>query len=401
MLDLEKVLVKTIAYRFKKLRGNTPANLISSQKSAINRIENEINTKSGNFVTETLLDEYTDYFGKEKSKLIFGSETDIENILYFMFQQIYLKIIPTHMVKTMRYPFNSDEFQDDIDTDIIETFRKIFFIFGDYSRWYKIRKDQNDPDQNIDCDSMFQIIWLLLKNKIITSFKIHVIEEICNKSHKFLFSNINGKFNLWYRKQFMKIIIPEALEKLQSDSIFKIGLMVNHLIDDFYEDNLPQSYLEDVPLEEFFMPVKRYHISTPANNSKEENKKIAEEMFRMLTINKTIKNRKDIEELDKLMFFKEIESVTDLSTPFVNEVRQVSAANFLDKILETPEIFNSFHGLNDRDRKIPGLLSVNSQASKLFQYKANEAILKQIDDLIRYQNRYINLIKWDELSSFL
>ena len=67
----------------------------------------------------------------------------------------------------------------------------------------------------------------------------------------------------------------------------------------------------------------------------------------------------------------------------------------------TPDIFHRLHDLNSKERKIPGLLTVNSQASKLFQIKVNEVYLQQIDELVRFQNIYINLIKWDELETFL
>ena len=67
----------------------------------------------------------------------------------------------------------------------------------------------------------------------------------------------------------------------------------------------------------------------------------------------------------------------------------------------TPDIFDRFHDLNSNERKIPGLLSTNSQASKLFQFKVNEVYLQQIDELVRFQNIYINLIKWDELETFI
>ncbi|MFZ2876547.1 MAG: hypothetical protein WAZ66_03550 [Enterococcus aquimarinus] len=50
MLDLERILRKIIAYRFKKLRGDTPYELISSQRGNMNRIEQGINVTSGNFV---------------------------------------------------------------------------------------------------------------------------------------------------------------------------------------------------------------------------------------------------------------------------------------------------------------------------------------------------------------
>ncbi|HEL0635695.1 TPA: hypothetical protein TUV09_001965, partial [Streptococcus equi subsp. zooepidemicus] len=107
MLDLERILRKIIAYRLKKLRGDTPYELISSQRGNMNRIEQGKNVTSGNFVSDTLLDEYSKYFGKSKPELIFGNDAEIENTLCFMFLQVFVKIIPDVKVPDMQYPFKS------------------------------------------------------------------------------------------------------------------------------------------------------------------------------------------------------------------------------------------------------------------------------------------------------
>ncbi|HFI0078065.1 TPA: hypothetical protein ACGOTL_002139, partial [Streptococcus suis] len=196
-------------------------------------------------------------------------------------------------------------------------------------------------------------------------------------------------------------IMPEALEKLRTDSIFKMGFMVKDLIDNFIEVDLPKSYLEDVPLEEFFLPMKNYHISFKEGISDEEIEKLSTEIVEMLTRDTTINGLDDIKRIDGEKFFSEFDFVTDESISFVDKTRRVSAQSFLDSILMTPDIFDRLHDLNSKERKIPGLLTVNSQASKLFQIKVNEVYLQQIDELVRFQNIYINLIKWDELETFL
>lgn len=197
MLDLERTLRKIIAYRFKRLRGDTPYELISSQRGNINRIEQGINTSSGNFVSDTLLDEYSKYFGKSNAELIFGDDDQIENTLFFMFLQMYIKIIPDVKVPDMQYPFKSEEFQDGISLDICEKFREIFIIFSDYYRWYKIRKFEEESDKDIDVVSMFKIVWALLNKKIVSSFKVHVITEFFNDSEpKFCFNQIIERLHL-------------------------------------------------------------------------------------------------------------------------------------------------------------------------------------------------------------
>lgn len=402
MLDLEKILRKLIARRFRDLRGDTPYELISSQRGNISRIERGLNADSGNFVSATLLDEYSNYFGIRKSELVFGDDGEIENTLCFMFLQIYVQIIPKVKVSYMKFPFKPEEFQDDISPDIYEKFREIFIIFGDYYRWYKVRKYDDNSDKDIDVVSMFKIVWALLNKKIISSFKLYVITEFFNDSEpKFNFNQINAKFNLWYDKHFVNSIIPEALSKLQTDSIFKMGFMVKDLIDNFIEVDLPESYLEDVPLEEFLLPVKSYHFNFKENLSDEEIMKVSAEIVKMTSRENTINSLEDIKRINEETFFTEFDFITDESTPFVNGTRRVNANSLLDSILMTPDIFDRFHDLNSNERKIPGLLSTNSQASKLFQFKVNEVYLQQIDELVRFQNIYINLIKWNELETFI
>ena len=302
----------------------------------------------------------------------------------------------------MKFPFKPEEFQDDISPDIYEKFREIFIIFWDYYRWYKVRKYDDNSDKDIDVVSMFKIVWALLNKKIISSFKLYVITEFFNDSEpKFNFNQINAKFNLWYAKHFVNSIIPEALSKLQTDSIFKMGFMVKDLIDNFIEVDLPESYLEDVPLEEFLLPVKSYHFNFKENLSDEEIMKVSAEIVKMTSRDNTINSLEDIQRINEETFFAEFDFITDESTPFVNGTRRVNANSLLDSILMTPDIFDRFHDLNSNERKIPGLLSTNSQASKLFQFKVNEVYLQQIDELVRFQNIYINLIKWDELETFI
>lgn len=249
---------------------------------------------------------------------------------------------------------------------------------------------------------MFKIVWALLNKKVVSSFKVQVITEFFNDSEpKFNFNQINVKFNLWYEKYFVNSIIPEFLRKLRTDSIFKMRFMVKDLIDNFIEVDLPKSYLEDVPLEEFFLPMKNYHISFKEGISDEDIEKLSTEIVEMLTRDTTINDLDDIKRIDGEKFFTEFDFVTDESISFVDETRRVSAQSLLDSILMTPDIFDRLHDLNSKERKIPGLLTVNSQASKLFQIKVNEVYLQQIDELVRFQNIYINLIKWDELETFL
>ena len=225
-LSVETELINDISKRFKTLRGNTPADLFSTQKGTVNRIENGKNTESGNFVTYSILCEYSDYFGVEKERLVFGKDTELELILKKIFRKIASDIV-----------LEEDTFPLEVTTVITNIFR----IFSDFNRWYKIRRvEANATDLEIDFESMFEIFWRLMKNKIILSFKEHVVKKVLDESNQqFKFNQINKEFTIWYYKDFAKNIVPTSLGKLKTNSIFKMGFMVDNLIDEHLVTNIP------------------------------------------------------------------------------------------------------------------------------------------------------------------
>lgn len=381
-LSIETELICDISKRFKKLRGNTPADLISTQKGTVNRIENGKNTTSGNFVTYSILCEYSDYFGIEKERLIFGNDKELELIL----KKIFLKIA------------SSIGLEDTFPLDVTTVITNIFRIFSDFNRWYKIKRfEANVTDSEIDFESMFEIFWRLMKNKIILSFKEHVVKKVLDESNQqFKFNQIDKEFTIWYYNDFAKSIVPTSLEKLKTNSIFKIGFMVDNLIDEHFVTNIPNSYLEDVPLEEFYLPSKT--ISFTGGKQSEE---AIQEMARFINDASQATTIERILEWDKKKYFEGIESIDYHEMPFINQTKKVKITELLKRVLETPETFNDVHNLNRTNEKISGILTVNSQTSNLFQEEFNKVILKLIDDLVRYQNNYINFIKWEELETFL
>lgn len=85
----------------------------------------------------------------------------------------------------------------------------------------------------------------------------------------------------------------------------------------------------------------------------------------------------------------------------IDQTTRTSIQELLDDIIQHPENYEEGYILHGSTEEIPGILTVNSQVSKLFQAKIAEVFLKQIDDLVRYQNIFINFINWDELETFL
>lgn len=63
-------------------------------------------------------------------------------------------------------------------------------------------------------------------------------------------------------------------------------------------------------------------------------------------------------------------------------------------------IFSEVHDLRFQMMKVPGILNVNSQTSKVFQSKLNETILEMINELVKTQNAFINCIEFKELEEF-
>ena len=241
-----------------------------------------------------------------------------------------------------------------------------------------------------------------VKKKIVRSFEEKVIYLIFNEpDEKFHFNRINEKFNKWLLTDFANIIVPEIVEKLKSNSIFKMGFMVKTLIDEFLVFELPSSYLKDIPLEEFYPPVKSFHFHLEEKDRTDENlNQMASEMFRFLSQKKENMSIEDLKKLDEESYFQGVSGVTDQSQPFIDGTRKVSAEAFLNHVISTPDLFDSIHELNRKERKIPGILTVNSHASNLLQIKISEVIESMIDDLVRYQNIFINCIKGNELEDF-
>lgn len=407
MINFEAILSKRIARRFKSLRGIIPPEIIANgQKSQILSIEKEKIPKSGNFVSDTLLDAYSDYFGKSKSELIFGDSNEKETQIFELFHRIFLSVYPDELREKSKM---IKDLELKADPKVMESFTDFFHIFGDFGRWYNLKQHElTDAEEDIfiDFDSMYYIFWSLSKNKIMRSFQEKVISTSFTESdNKFYFNRINDKVNRWLINDFSSVIIPDMLEKLKTDSIFKIGFLVKNLIDEFLVKNLSESFLENIPLQEYFPPVKSYHFNLKEGTSQEEIMEASEELLRFFSQEKKRRDNETPEEfyqrIEKEKFFENNRIVEDMSRPFINGTRKISAEGFLNSVLDTPEVFDTIHNLNLKERKIPGILTVNSQASKLFQQKVNEVVLSIIDDLVRYQNIFINCIKWEELQDFI
>ena len=94
MSFFEDELIKKVSVRFRELRGSRQIETISSgQVSTIKRIESGKNIKSGNFIPDSLLEDYSRIFKIKKVRLIFGTDSEIEELLEITFDNYFQEIL--------------------------------------------------------------------------------------------------------------------------------------------------------------------------------------------------------------------------------------------------------------------------------------------------------------------
>ncbi|MDH6363486.1 hypothetical protein M2139_000461 [Enterococcus sp. PF1-24] len=403
MTFTELILIPRISKRFKALRitkyKKIPPDVISNgQKPTILNIEKGKIVSSGNFISDTLLDKYVKYFELSKIELIFGNEKEQEDTLKILFLNIFSSLIPAKLVKgtLLETRFTPEK-------KVTQSMKNLAYAFGDFGRWYDLYKEDSELSEEknfpVDFFSIFSILWKLCKARLLHSFQEKVIQPTFNEiDEKFHFNRIDKKIDTWLRADFAGIIVPEMIAKFKNNSVFKIGFMVKSLIDEFLDHDLPPSFHTDIPLENFYLPVKSYSIHIP--DDPKDIDQIATALSEIALTSQQINTIEDLKKFEKCSPFQGIENVTDTSSPFINEQKKVKAQDFLEQIISTPPIFDVIHDLNRKEQKIPGSLTENSQASNLLQVKISEAIRPMIDDLVRFQNIFINCIKWEELEAF-
>ena len=185
MIDLQVHLTQTIASRFRALRknehSNIPPDLIANgQKAAILRIEKGEVPRSGNFISDTLLDTYSDYFSLPKTSLIFGEGIALEKLVTFLFSKLSYSLMPSNLRDRLRIKspksIPSQKIKDSLLT--------LYYTFADFGRWYDLRKEtpQSQIEENlIDFFTMSSILWQLCKERFLSSFKEKVIYAVFNE----------------------------------------------------------------------------------------------------------------------------------------------------------------------------------------------------------------------------
>ncbi|EAF1189195.1 hypothetical protein LMK19_000610 [Listeria monocytogenes] len=408
MSKIEPYLVKNIAHRFRKIRvtkhKNIPPDLISNgQKSAILRIEKGKIPSSGNFISDTLLEDYVHYFKCTKVELIFGNDLEIETLLYLLFHDIFTTVVPENIQQKFPYLRTRYPTEEKVTTAFIQ----LPYAFADFSRWNLLLKekkvDETQDNPPVDFASILWILWAMMKEKMIYSFKEKYLPTIFNTSNqKFQFNQIDHKLQLWLKSEFSDSLIPDLVTKLQNNSIFKLGYMVKQLINDFLINALIECYLEDIPLKEYIPPIQKIEVNSKKLNkflkNQKNHDKFNTEWDRYFSQKQTELTSEDFERMESETFFQGMNGITYKTTPFINETNKVSVKDFLDYILRNQKFFSHWHVLNINEHKIPGILTVNSHAANLLQQKISTTLRATIDEYVGYQNILINCIKWNELS---
>lgn len=458
MIDLEKSLAPLIAERCKKLREEFNFSMEKvSDKSSVSRIEKAVIPKSGNFITETVLFDYTNAFGKSSEEIIFGNTDEFEQTLLLIFEQSF-RLIRLKNLATDSYLYdNIDNFDLELQKSSISmaeafaefdlmryNFLKSNEIFMDVvskefdrqmlfnGKFINIERDFRTKPINesivIDLYDMSDKLWLICREKFIRSFRAEILD---NLFEDFKYSSINSKVNQWLIQQFKKIIVPDVVEKLKNNGVFKIGFMVKNLIDEFLNEDLSKSFQNTIPIQ----TTREKHYKIYVNNfdgfeSKklsnqeiEERTKLIEEAFEIIQKSelpdselnaKFLKHGIILKEVPEVNFTREVEIDELLSrvintrgvgrtledTPIFEEgpIFEVSGYNSKEEIWGATEQW--YENNHFENQNIPGYFTNNSQIIQRLQEKMNEEIHESIEKFIDIQNNLLKLLTDEELGKF-
>jgi transcriptional regulator with XRE-family HTH domain len=464
MIDLEKKLVTKVSERCKKLRtSSTYRQDDIADKASISKIENGKYKSGDNFITDTVLEEYSTIFNISKEEIIFGKEDEFEELLLDFFFDLFRLISRRDLSEDINNPkYYREGAFDVLDIEIQRAVISLANSFAEYNLQYYnflktdegfmdcvdkdldqyfyidgklvnlVRDFRNKPineDIVIDQSDMGEKIWLICKEKFIRSFKAGVV---LNLFDDFKYSSINNEVNKWIKGQFIQIIVPELVGKLKSNSILKIGYMVKNLIDDFLNEDLSESFQTTIPLQ---IRRPKYYNLTIQNNASFHNLSEDERKKRDQLFNEALELHRSgkmldlkTEELEKYerygIYFREVpETIKTREVDIDAVINQAIVSKSLHKtkaelrpiIEESPIIkisdFNSeeeimefyddwYDSTHFTNTNIPGYLTNNSQISHRWQQRLNKEIRESIENFIVIQNNLLRLLTEEELIKF-
>ena len=138
MIDLEKNLVVTISERCKKLRASSTYRQDDiADKASISKIENGKYKRGENFITDTVLEEYSTTFNISKEEIIFGKKDEFEELLLYFFFDLFRLISRRDLSKDgEKTKYYKEGAFDDLDVEIQRAVISLANSFADYNLQY-------------------------------------------------------------------------------------------------------------------------------------------------------------------------------------------------------------------------------------------------------------------------
>ena len=417
--NLEEVLVDSISERCLRLRKEKGLKQSDIASSGPSYIEGK-KWQSGNFISRELLNCYCISLNVSEREIIFGNDKEIEELISCLFVQMF----HTYTVKDIFSSENelSSEFGEKFYITLQKSIIELASCFAQFNKdRYEFIKS-NDPKFSYKFfkTENFYKLWLILKDSLISSFKKFI--EIDRLFENFEYRNLNQFIRRWIELEVINNIFPRVQNKLGTNKLFKIGYMVNDLINNFLDTDLPLSFQETVPLKLNKGEEIKFNFSPDSSMDNVNLNFLIEKRSLEKEIMKIVKT-KSFDDVPKEMIEK-LEN--DYHTTILRlEEKDKYVEGKIDTILNNAVLLSN-HNLYSNDVitilasptfycpdnksleeidqlmddnldillgdsvKIPGMTSNNSQI-----------LNDSIDTLIRLQNYLLSLIEYDEFKSLL
>ncbi|HEM3548872.1 helix-turn-helix domain-containing protein [Streptococcus suis] len=425
-------------------------------------------------ITNSILYDFKDRTGLSYTDIIFGNLKDfVEDLFYHCFSTILFKDFSMPISNEV-YTFKSSEYtqiqksclelaktfanfniqrknfneSDELEMDIFHKADDLNIITGDisFNPARSFREKLINEEIVIDFIEMFDILWLMLQDKLVQSFEINICTSLFELDenefpHKFRLDDIDPLVNKWWSSSVSSEIIPNLIKKLKENPLFNIGFMVNDVLERMYKENIPKSYLTSVPLVISKKARTTFAYSMTGNQQidKAKFKQISNEYNQLLLQGKditelnqkysreelkrngfSIHKSEDIKLTEERTFDEIINWVTNpYSTRPIQERHsiQLETTKFSLEDKKRIEALAS-QGISDIDlanlvdlydinldnpdvsRHIEGLLTNNSQVTYYFQEQLNEELLSMALALDKVQQAFIRLLDKEEITKF-
>lgn len=428
--NLEEVLVYLISERCLRLRKEKGLKQSDIASSGPSYIEGK-KWQSGNFISRELLNCYCISLNVSETEIIFGNDKEIEELVQCLFVQMF----HTYTVKDIFSSENelSSEFGEKFYITLQKSIIELASCFAQFNKdRYEFIKS-NDPkfsNKFFETENFYKL-WLILKDSLISSFKNFI--EIDRLFENFEYRNLNQFIRRWIELEVINNIFPRAQNKLGTNKLFKIGYMVNDLINNFLDTDLPLSFQETVPLRLDKVEEIKFNFSSDSSvddvnlNFLIEKRSLEKEIMKIVKT-KGFDNvpKEMIEKLENdyyttiLRLEKKDKYVEGKIDTILNNALLLSNQNLYSNdaitILTSPTFYCPDNkSLEEIDQlmddnldillgdsvKIPGMTSNNSQILNELQKKVNQDVQKSIDTLVRLQNYLLSLLEYDEFKTLL